>query len=329
MNPELSVVIPTLGRSAALPEVLDRVAGPRTEVLVVADAAAPEVAGATHRAERPGASAARNVGLRTARAPIVLFLGDDILASPGLVATHLAWHARLSDERVAVLGHVRWADRLKRTAFMAWLERGIQTDYDAIHGDRAGWGHLYTTNVSLKRDFALSVGGFDEDIPFLYEDLDLGRRLHDRGLDLRYAREAEAEHLHAPTLEEWARRMEAVGRAERAFAAKHPDFEPYFLRRLGAAAEGSGGRAGAAAEGSGGRAGAAAEGSGRRAGAAAEGRPAEGRAAAQPARGRGARLAARVGPDVPVLGPRVWASAEAYFDQRLWPAFKRGWDAAG
>ncbi len=296
MNPEISVVIPTLGRSAALPEVLDRVAGPRTEVLVVADAAAPEVAGATHRAERPGASAARNVGLRAARAPLVLFLGDDILASPSLVPAHLAWHARLGDERVAVLGHVRWADRLKRTAFMAWLERGIQTDYGAIQGDRAGWGHLYTTNVSLKRDFALSVGGFDEDIPFLYEDLDLGRRLHDRGLDLRYAREAEAEHLHAPTLEEWGRRMEAVGRAERAFAAKHPDFEPYFLRRLGAAAEG---------------------------------RPAEGRAAAQPARGRGARLAARVGPDVPVLGPRVWASAEAYYGQRLWPAFKRGWDAAG
>ncbi|HEV2814826.1 MAG TPA: hypothetical protein VGW10_16340, partial [Solirubrobacteraceae bacterium] len=161
----------------------------------------------------------------------------------------------------------------------------IQTDYGSIAGDRAGWGHFYTTNVSVKRAFALAAGGFDEDLPFLYEDLDLARRLHDLGLDLRYAREAEAEHLHPARLEDWRARMEAVGRAERAFAAKHPDFEPYFRRRLGAAAEG------------------------------------------RRARGRGARLAALVSPSTPFLGPLVWASAESYFGQQLWPAFLRGWEA--
>lgn len=289
MTSALSIVIPTLGRSRALPEVRERLAAQRDapphEVLVVADAAAPADVDAHLRAERPGASSARNVGLREARSDVVLFLGDDILPSPRLLATHLEWHARFPDEHVAVLGHVRWARRLRRTAFMAWLERGIQTEYGSIAGDRAGWGHFYTTNVSLKRAFALRAGGFDEDIPFLYEDLDLGRRLHDLGLDLRYAAEAEAEHLHPPTLEEWRRRMEAVGSAERAFAAKHPDFEPYFHRRLERAASGP------------------------------------------PARGRGARLAAVVPPTVPWLGPRVWASAEAYFAQQLWPAFRRGWEA--
>ena len=132
MTPRLSVVIPTLGRSEALPEALARLdaqeGAPEFEVLVVADANAPPMAAAALRAERPGASAARNVGLRAAAAPLVLFLGDDILVSPRLVATHFAWHERLPDERVAVLGHVRWARGLRRTAFMAWLERGIQTD---------------------------------------------------------------------------------------------------------------------------------------------------------------------------------------------------------
>ena len=288
MTPELSVVIPTLGRSAALPEVRERleaqVDAPPFEVVVVADAAAAPSTPAALRAERAGASAARNAGLREASGRIVLFLGDDVLPSPRLLATHADWHARLADERVGVLGHVRWAKRLRRTAFMAWLERGIQTNYGSIPGDRAGWGHFYTTNVSLKRAFALRAGGFDEDLPFLYEDLEFGRRLHDLGLDLRYAREAEAEHLHPATLEEWRRRMEAVGAAERAFAEQHPDFEPYFLRRLGRSAAG------------------------------------------RPARGRGARLAALVPPDTPFLGPRVWASAETYFAQQLWPAFKRGYD---
>ena len=288
MTPEISVVIPTLGRSAALPEVLERLDAQRDappfEVLVVADASAPASVAAALRAERPGASAARNAGLREAKAPVVLFLGDDILAGPTLVAEHAEGHERLPDDEVAVLGHVRWADRLKRTAFMAWLERGIQTDYGSIAGGRAGWGHFYTTNLSVKKAFALRAGGFDEDLPFLYEDLDLGRRLHDRGLDLRYVRTAAAEHLHPPTLEEWRGRMEAVGAAERAFAEKHPDFEPYFHARLSRAAAG------------------------------------------RPARGRGARLAARVAPETPFLGPRVWASAEAYFAQQLWPAFKRGYD---
>ena len=291
MTPAVSVVIPTLGRSPALSEALARIraqeGAPPFEVLLVSDPAGtppPERAGSRLlRATRAGASAARNVGLREAAAPIVLFLGDDILASPQLVAQHHAWHQRMPREEVAVLGHVRWAQRLRRTGFMAWLEHGIQTDYASIRGDRAGWGHFYTTNVSLKKSFALSVGGFDEDLPFLYEDLDLARRLHDRGLELRYNCNADAEHLHPPTLEEWRRRMEEVGRAERAFAAKHPDFEPYFARRLKAAAEG------------------------------------------RQARGRGARLAALVEPDTPVVGPRIWASAESYFGQQLWPAFRSGW----
>src|SRR3712207_9116347 len=66
---------------------------------------------------------------------------------------------------------------------------------------RSGWAHLYTTNVSLKRSLLEEAGGFDEELPFLYEDLDLGRRLHDLGLDLRYAPDAVAEHRHPATLE--------------------------------------------------------------------------------------------------------------------------------
>jgi O-antigen biosynthesis protein len=292
--PELSVVIPTLGRSAVLPEVLRRLREQRDaaelEVVLVVDAAGdlPEEAEGARvvLAPRPGASAARNTGIHEAAAPVVLFLGDDILASPQLAAEHLLWHTRFPAEEVAVLGHVRWAKRLRVSPFMRWLERGIQTDYGAITGDRAGWGQFYTTNVSVKKAFLERVAGFDEELPFLYEDLDLGRRLADEGMELVYERRAEAEHDHPATLEAWQDRMRAVGRAERAFVTKHPDVAPYFRDRLSRAAAGP------------------------------------------PARGRGAKLAALVPPGTPFLGPRVWASAEAYFAQQLWPAFQEGWDAA-
>jgi SAM-dependent methyltransferase/GT2 family glycosyltransferase len=249
---ELSVVIPTLRRAGVLREALERLerqvgAEGRFEVVVAVDAAdqdlpAVERAVGTRpypvrvlQAPRAGASAARNAGWRAAQAPLVLFIGDDILAEPRLIAEHLDWHSRHPQGEVAVLGHVRWADSLRRTPFMRWLDTGWQYDYAAIRGDEAGWGRLYTSNVSLKRELLERSGGFDEDFPFLAEDTELGRRLHDLGLRLLYNRAARAEHLHAPTLEEWRGRMAVAAHAEQRLHDKHPDIPPYFLGRFRAA----------------------------------------------------------------------------------------------
>jgi GT2 family glycosyltransferase len=228
----LSVVIPTLGRSPALPAVLRRLRG--VEVLLVADpagivpAAPPGVR--LLRAERPGASAARNTGIAAATEPVVLFLGDDVVPRRDLLARHTRFHERRPEREAALLGRVFYR---RPTSFMRWLERGVQTNYRSIEAyGRAGWGHFYTTNVSVKRDLLEEAGGFDESLPFLYEDLDLGRRLADLGMDLVYDRDAAGEHRHRTTLEDWRGRMEAVGEAERAFTDKHPDVEPYFRERF-------------------------------------------------------------------------------------------------
>jgi GT2 family glycosyltransferase len=227
----LSVVIPTLGRSPALGEVLSRLRG--VEVLLVVDAAGtapPAPAGVrVLHAERPGASAARNTGIAAATQPVVLFLGDDIIPTRRLLARHARFHERRPEPEAALLGHVFYR---RPSAFMRWLEHGIQTNYASIDGDRAGWGHFYTTNVSVKRALLERVGGFDLELPFLYEDLDLGRRLADAGMDLRYDPRADGEHRHRTTVADWAGRMEAIGVAERAFTDKHPDVRPYFRDRL-------------------------------------------------------------------------------------------------
>jgi GT2 family glycosyltransferase len=237
----LSVVIPTLGRPALLARALDRLDAQTErdfEVIVVADAAERDlealdraVAGRARRlqAERPGASAARNVGWRAAECDLLLFLDDDILAEPRLVAQHLAWHRRHPEAEVGVLGHVRWADELDVTPFMRWLEHGIQFDYPGIEGEEAGWGRFYTANVSVKRELVARAGGFEEErLPFGYEDLDLALRMRDLGFRLLYNRAAVAEHLHPMDLAFWRRRVRRIAVAERAFVALHPDFPPYF-----------------------------------------------------------------------------------------------------
>ena len=126
-DPRISVVIPTRRRRHPLARTLAalerQTLGAREyEVIVVfdpadaADAVEAVVAPARRRVPTrliagvaDNASASRNAGWREARAPIVLFLGDDILAAPDLLARHVDRHASAGGERCGVLGLVRWA----------------------------------------------------------------------------------------------------------------------------------------------------------------------------------------------------------------------------
>jgi GT2 family glycosyltransferase len=301
------LVIPTFNRPDALPRTLAAIAAQhfdreRFEVIVVEDAkneAPVDVDGQALasadgqalairvlRADEPGASHARNTGWHAAQHPVVLFLGDDILAAPDLLARHAALHEQNPGDDVGVLGHVEWAKELKRSAFMVWLDHGIQFNYPSIHGTAAGPGHLYTANVSLKRAALERVGGFDAaNFPFLYEDIDLGIRLFEHGFRLIYDKDARAEHLHDVTLERWKSRMQIQARAERSWVRHHPGEEPYFHTRFADALRHP---------------------------------PAQGRI--------GTALLPYVKRSTPLIGARVWSRADLYFRQQLGEPFVAAWD---
>ena len=250
----LSVVIPTLRRPQLLARVLDRLERQRGiepaatfDAVVVSDAA-EEDTGAVERAigrrsfavrhligHTPGVSATRDLGWREAPGELVLFLGDDMLPCPDLVAEHLAWHGEHPDQHIGILGHVRWSGELRTTPFMRWLDQGMQFDYPNIEGVEAGWGRFYACNASLKRALLERSGGFDHSFRFGYEELDLACRMRGLGFRLLYNRAAVVEHHHLPTLEGWRERMRAVAAAERRFVEKHPEVEPYFFNKFSAA----------------------------------------------------------------------------------------------
>lgn len=302
-SPQLSIVIPTLGRHGTLARVLGRLERQTSdeafEVLVVVDDEETDLAAVdTALADRsfpirrlarprPGASAARNTGWRAAESALVLFLDDDVLPEPQLLSEHLAWHDRHPAREVGVLGLVRWADELRVTPFMRWIERGVHFDFAHIEGEEAGWGRLYTANVSVKKELLELVGGFDEErLPFGYEDLDLGYRMHAHGFRLLFNRRAAGEHMNEMTIETMRARMPMMASSERAFCAKHPEIPPYFFNMFSQAA------------------------------------------ARPPAPHRLAGLARVVPPDAPVLGRRVWESVDARFRQELAPDFMRAWEDA-
>lgn len=301
--PQLSIVIPTLGRSDSLIEVIDGLGRQEpelsdVEVLVVIDAAGPQelaipAGGAgwsarVLRAQRTGASGARNTGWRAANAPLILFLDDDIVPTPRLVAEHLKWHAANPERETGVLGLVRWSPKVEVTPFMRWLETGIQFDYDRIEGTEVGWQLFYSCNASVKCDLLERAGGFDEArFPYGYEDLELARRLSDHGFRLLYNPAALGHHLKVETLDGWRRNLRRIARSERQFVTMYPGELAYFHDRFKTAADTS------------------------------------------PAYGRSARLVRWIGPRFPVLGRVAWRSYDAVCSQRLAPEFLREWEAAG
>jgi GT2 family glycosyltransferase len=236
--PRLSIVVPTMRRRPELARALDaleRQTLPRADYeLILAEDALADVHGPHPegrdvrivRGDVPGASAARNAGWRAARAPIVLFVDDDIRAPRDLAQRHLAAHLAGAN---AVLGHVRWAPELKVTPFMHWVDRGVQFDWRTIAGEGPKWWHFYTANASVARQLLERVDGFDEVLlPFLYEDLDLARRMSDHGLSLVYDEGAVADHLVPVTVESFEARLPRLAASEFAFTHRWPEADAYF-----------------------------------------------------------------------------------------------------
>lgn len=227
-GPRLSVVVPTYGRPErveALLTGLDRqtLDPSRFEVILVDDGSPAPLAvdGARHRfplrvlrQENAGPGAARNLGVAQASAPLVLFLNDDALPRPDLLAVHLDAHAAAGAD-VAVLGAFPFTEASLREPFTRLLDRtDLLFDYQRLrHGERHGWQFFWTCNLSLAREALLAVGGFDAELfrEAIVEDVELGYRLARRGVQVLYRKDAICEHDHALTADAFFRRHVRLG----------------------------------------------------------------------------------------------------------------------
>jgi GT2 family glycosyltransferase len=233
--PGLSVVIATRDRPDALAETLAaldaQACDPASVEIVVVDNA-PDGASAAAYADRggtfplrtavepvPGPAAARNAGIRLARAPVVLLIGDDTRpAAPDLLARHLALHTADPRPALAILGRVRWRPDKSVTPFMRWLEHGgPQFDFERLSpGPVSAARSFYTAHVSFKAAALEAVGGFDERFPYAaVEDIEVGLRLERAGLELRYDPALLVEHDHQYAPAGFAERQARVGASAR------------------------------------------------------------------------------------------------------------------
>ena len=170
----ISIIIPTIGRTEHVLNCLsdlDRILAPNFEVLVVDQNEPSEQTyfrdGHTFALRHfyvaePNASLARNIGLREARGESVLFLDDDVRITR---ADFLENHMR------------HYADTTIPGVYGQVLEVGqIPTDLPSTDDIESDWGWMFlppnysrrcrtrngaSNNLSVRRDWAIAVGGMD------------------------------------------------------------------------------------------------------------------------------------------------------------------------
>jgi glycosyltransferase involved in cell wall biosynthesis len=231
----LSVVIATYDRHALLRRLLSQLSAQTAdtfEVVVVDDGSTPAVALddletpyplRLIRQQNGGAASARHAGVLAARAPIVLFVDDDMQIGPDFVEQHLAGHHCGSG---VVLGRIKADPALpSMPLFERWHSRMLDRKAEGIRdGSLPLRGNLFFTgNVSLRRDDYLKVGGFDASLR-QSEDIELGLRLEKAGVAFQFREAAWTMHgSDRRSLASWRARSHRYGICDHRIARKHPE----------------------------------------------------------------------------------------------------------
>lgn len=225
-RPLISVVMATYNRADILPatvECLQRqtLADDEFEVIIIDDGSPDntrevvadlqsrvrfELTYLHHDNRGPGYT--QNRGLRKARAEVGLLIADDIMLIPTALEAHLRVHDEHPDQETAVLGQVLQSPELTDSVF---LQVWDPFRFDAFTGlETLPYYLFWACQVSFKTAFMRDAGLFREHRgrggAAAHEDAELGYRLHQAGMRLRYAPEALGYHYHVETLEGAMRR---------------------------------------------------------------------------------------------------------------------------
>jgi GT2 family glycosyltransferase len=236
---DISVVIPTYNRLDTLQHVIPTllaqdIARDRYEILVCdsnsTDGTAEYLARVASEAGNVrhlpdaygGRAAARNAGVAAARGRIVLFNDADILAAPDLLSRHLRRHEERA--HIAVVGLEVQVKNLDDYAYKRDRPEARGSLHPATR-KRLSWLYFLTGNASVEREDLLRVGSFDESFTgYGHEDLELGYRLGEAGVEIVYESEAVNYHCQDVSVGDQKEKMKLAGRSTVRFYRKHPDF---------------------------------------------------------------------------------------------------------
>jgi glycosyltransferase involved in cell wall biosynthesis len=231
-----SVLIPTYNRCSFLVQTLTSLQSQsidheRFEVIVAIDGSTDDTVQALERfkANYPlrwiyqpnqGSAAASNTAAREARHEVLIFLDDDQIASPDLVAVHL--EVQQQQGPALVQGFYPLAAGYDRRGasliYQHWLERSF-APLDRQHPITP---EIWSANISLTRDLWAQVRGFDEGFrDYGNEDTDFGIRVAAIGVPVVFEPRALSYHLHRVSYGAARRQAFSGGKSIVHLARKH------------------------------------------------------------------------------------------------------------
>ncbi len=225
MAKQISVVIPTHNRSSQLSQVLDNLLKSEAndfsliEIIIVDDgsavspksmirmksASAPFIL-RYERQENLGPSRARNNGYRKASANIVLFIDDDILVPPTLIAQHVVAHIKYPASVITgPCPCIQPKKSVPSSRYIHWLE---SADLNLI--PEAGFVEtpaVISGNLSIEREMFIEENGlYDDNLSAVAEDFVVLAKLKRQSIPIYIGRELAASHLQPTNIEETCKR---------------------------------------------------------------------------------------------------------------------------
>lgn len=236
---DISVVVPTFNRRETVKRTIASLfaqdfPSDRYEIIAVVDGSTDGTAEALRQLNAPcrfkvveqenrGLAGARNTGARNAESPLLLFLDDDMLCDPGLVAAHFEAHKERP--RSIGFGCILLSPESPPSLAAECFNRELGAFYlrkQASPADQDLTIQCVFGNSSLPRELLAEAGGFDESFR-MREDLELGHRLFKMGAQSSYVERAVAYQYYAKTSADLIRDSEEFAVADVMFARKHPE----------------------------------------------------------------------------------------------------------
>ncbi len=126
------------------------------------------------RMSKAGKSPALNAAIDASKGTVCLFLDDDIVASPELVAEHLA--ANRANANLIGIGKLIQEPPAARDWYAQAFATAWNEHYDELSDKPPRWTDCYGGNLSAPRSALIEIGGFATDLPAAL-DIELGYRL--------------------------------------------------------------------------------------------------------------------------------------------------------
>ena len=216
---DISVIISTRNRASYLPDCLRSLAaqrGSQSHEVIVVDNGSEDATSSllvqwcrdhpefrSIREERVGLSRGKNAGIRTARAPLLLFTDDDVVVPPGWIDSYTEFFLRHPLETVIAGGPIiPVPDDLGD--WPAWLDTRASIDLGLLdHGverELQPPDYLWGANMAAPATVFARVGGWNEELGrtpedrSTFEDTELQDRVWARGGSVWFCPAAPIQH---------------------------------------------------------------------------------------------------------------------------------------